>query len=105
MGKINVTIMDTLNTAEIRVGFEMGLAITKKAKSPRQKTVSVKGAKGYILVREAAPDKDKPATSKGALLVKDRFLVVVNADNLADFDAVHTILKSIDIKELEALDP
>lgn len=101
----NVTIMDTLSTAEIRVGFEMGLAITKKAKSPRQKAVSVGGADGYILVRQAKPDSGKPATSKGALLVKDRFLVVVNADNLADFDAILDILQSIDIKKLEGLDP
>ncbi len=100
----NVTIMDTLSTAEIRVGFEMGLAITKKAKSPRQKAVTVGGADGYILVRQAKPDSGKPATSKGALLVKDRFLVVVNADNLADFDAILAILSSIEIKKLEALD-
>jgi hypothetical protein len=100
----NVTIMDTLKTAEIRVGFEMGLAITQKVKSPRQKVVTVGSLKGYVLVREASPEKGKPATSKGALLVKDRFLVVVNADNLADFDAVLAILSSINVKQLEALD-
>lgn len=100
----SLTIMDTLATSEIRVGFEMGLAITKKVKSPRQKLITIADEQGYILVRDAPPDSLKKSTSKGALLLADRFLIIVNIENLADFDETCKILSSIKTDKITKLD-
>jgi hypothetical protein len=102
----SITIMDTLKTTEIRVGFEVGLAITKKTKTPRQKAVTVDGQPGYILVRQEkpeAPTEEGMDTSKGALLVDGRFLVVVTAENIADFDEIYAILSAAKIDKLIGL--
>jgi hypothetical protein len=99
-----LTVMDTLKSSEIRVGYEVGLALTKNVKSPRQKLVSIQEHEGYILVHASLPEMGKKASSKGALLVADRFLVVLTVENLADFDEAYKIMSSVHIKKLKELD-
>jgi hypothetical protein len=102
--KATMTILDTLKISEIRVGYEMGLTLTKTVKSPRQKLITIEGTEGYILVHQAAAQAGKAAESKGALLVASRFLVVLTLDNLADFDETYKILSSAKISKIKDLD-
>jgi hypothetical protein len=102
--KATLTLMDTLKTSEIRVGYEMGLSLTKTAKSPRQKLITIDGTEGYILVHQAVPQTGKASESKGALLVASRFLVVLTVDNLADFEEAFKILSGAKISKIKDLD-
>ncbi len=99
-----LTIVDTLESAEIRVGFEMGVSLTRNLKTSRQKYVEEQGEPGYIIVHSSQPGTDKKTTSKGALLVADRFLVVVTIVEMADFDEAQKFLSRVNIDSLKKLD-
>lgn len=99
----NIAIMDTMQAGEVRVGYEMGLAIAKKVHSPRQKEVTIGNHKGFILVREKNGYSGKNAQSKGALLVSGRFLIVLTIDGLADFEEAFRFLSSSKIINIEEI--
>ncbi len=95
-----MTIIDTLEISEIRVGYNMGLLLTKKFKSPRQKLITIEGVEGYITVRDEQQQKGQGAQSKGAVLIVGRFLVVVTVEGLADFEETYRLLSSAKIARM-----
>ncbi|MFH1434622.1 MAG: hypothetical protein ABIJ56_02785 [Pseudomonadota bacterium] len=99
-----LTIVDTLMSAEIRVGFEMGVSLVTNMKTSRQKYVEEQGEPGYIIIHSSQPGTDKKTTSKGALLVAERFLVVVTIEEMADFDEARIFLSLVNIDSLKKLD-
>ena len=99
-----LTIVDTLKSPEIRVGFEMGVFLAANMETSRQKHVEVEGEPGYLIVHSPPPGTDKKTTSKGALLAAERFLVVVTIEEMADFDEAQNLLSSVNIDSLRKLD-
>jgi len=98
-----VTIIDTLNMPDLRVGFELGRALTLQKTSARQQPVEVEGEPGYLTVRADDTDPEKGKTSKGAILVEDRFIAIASIEDEDDLALVLKVVSSVDIKKLRTL--
>lgn len=101
--KAVITIMDTLNAPGVKVGFKMGLIITKNAPNSTQQLININQQEGYAIVRsinESSQPSGKMFVSKGALMASKRFLIVVSIDNLNDIGEVERLISQVNIGKL-----